>query len=831
MKNLFPIVFALCLAGCSQPKETIEYWRDDEGNSYPVTVTQEGEDTIYNFGNMVMTSDVMTLQKDKKKEDKKSFKIIAPMGHTGIIEDYAFSSDGKYAATVGMDKKVVMWDLIRDREIFSSQGHTDQIASVDFSPDNSKIVTSGWDKTIRVWDAANGELFQTLWGHVDIVGEVFFFNNDNNRIVSVVRDRGYHEVFVWDLKTGSRILEFSGDAAVLSSNDSFLFISNSDEDVITCYSTITGGKLKEYIGTPSIDIEFPPSKSQIYTLEIDASQSRVISSGGSGATMVWDIESTNQIHRIDGHKSRVFVSEFSPNGKYILTAGDVDGLVKIWDSNSGEMLFQHQDISIRSIRSAVFSSDGKYAAYISSGSVRIIDLDKFEIVVDTMVNATYFSKISCTDDPKIFALTNSDQLSFFEFENGNKVKALRGRVEPTGLQALGFRQNENSMEEDVVGDNYIFDINHPESIQFFQEHFIHVSSDGKVGWVIRNNNELLEVEIPSLSVKKELRMEGLTNNVSDGALENLQCSDKYIFLEYNDSIFVHSRLNYKLKSKFSGRNLALSNDSELIGYTTDYIADQYYADWLRNSLLVHNLNSGDTVFYQKTRNCFTELIFSSDVKYVCGLTMSGYYDSEAFIFDVENKISVDTIKEDTGYADFLKTPNLIIHPKNNFWDERNNASLKVRDITTKQNVSELSGSSIKYESKGKLFSTISNKVINMYSCDSLVSTGELYSDSPVGDVLLFNSETNKLVSTGTNRKLVAWDTKEKSEIYSMIILEKNNWLIQIPNSPYYMSSPDALSYLCFSDYKGVHCADEKFDKKYNKPRIVLKEIKKYFPEN
>ena len=116
----------------------------------------------------------------------------------------------------------------------------------------------------------------------------------------------------------------------------------------------------------------------------------------------------------------------------------------------------------------------------------------------------------------------------------------------------------------------------------------------------------------------------------------------------------------------------------------------------------------------------------------------------------------------------------------------------------------------------------------MYSCDSLVSAGELYSDSPVGDVLLFNSETNKLVSTGTNRKLVAWDTKEKSEIYSMIILEKNNWLIQIPNSPYYMSSPDALSYLCFSDYKGVHCADQKFDKKYNKPKIVLKEIERYF---
>lgn len=830
MKNLFPIVFALYLAGCSQPKETIEYWRDDEGNSYPVTVTQEGEDTIYNFGTMVMTSDVMTLQKDKK-EDKKSFKIIAPMGHSSLIEDFDFNSDGTRAVTVGMDQKLVMWDLTRDREIFSSQGHSDDIVSVDFSPDDSKVITSSRDKSVCVWDANDGTLLQTLRGHIDMVGEVFYFHKDNNKAVSIVRDRGYSEVFVWDLISGSRLYEFSGNEAVLSANDCVLFVANSDDDIITSYSMITGYKLKDYTGIPSIDIEFPPSKSQIYTLNIDESQQRIISSGGAGVTVVWDISSTEPLLKLDAHKSRIFVSEFSPKSEYIFTAGDIEGTVKLWDAKSGQLLFQRQEKGLSTLRTALFSSDGKYVAYIISGGIRIINLETFEVVVNEDPYIYYDLKLSLTKDPNIFAIEISDKLCFFEFGTGKKTKELSGHVKAPGLHSLGFLHKENTMEEHIVGDNYIFSIDHPEAVQFFEDNLVHASPNGKVGWVIRNKSELLEVELPSLAVKNKLQMPGLANKDSDSKLQDLKCSDKYIFLEYNDSIFIHERKTYKPISKFSGRNLALSNDPELIGFTTDYISDPNELHWAKNSLLICRVDSGDTIFYRKTNNCFTKLNFSSDVKYLCTLTMSGYYNTEAYIFDIENKVPIDTLKEDTGYAEFARNRNFIIHPKRDYWDSNSSASLIVRDVNMRHSVSELMGSNIKYETGGKYFTTNSSKAINIYASDSLTIVNALYSDSPLGDVLLFNSNSKKLVSTGTNRSLIVWDTQKQCEIYSIIILEKNNWLIQIPNSPYYMSSPDALSYLCFSDYKGVHCADEKFDKKYNKPRIVLKEIKKYFPEN
>ena len=824
--SVWTLILAFAMIGCSQNKEVVEMWRDGEGNPYPVTVTQEGENTVYNFGDMVLPSDKMTLQKEKKR-DKKAFKIIPPLGHSSYIEDFDFNSDGTRVVTVGMDQKVVMWDLTRDREIFSSYGHSDDILSVDFSPDDSKVITSSRDKTICVWDANDGTLLQTLRGHIDIVGDVYFFHNDNNKAFSIVRDRGYSEVFVWDLKTGSRLCEFSGNEAVLSANDCVLFVANSEDDMITSYSMITGYKLKDYTGIPDIDIEFPPSKSQIYTLNIDASQQRIIASGGSGVTVVWNISSTEPILKIDAHKSRIFVSEFSPKSEFIFTAGDIEGTVKLWDAKSGQLLFQRQEKDLSTVRSAIFSSDGKYVAYIISGGLRIINLETFEVVVNVDTYMYYNYKMSLTNDPNILAIVVSDKLCFFDFGTGRKTKELSSHVKKPGLHSLGFLHEEPIMDQHIVGENYIFSIDHPEVIHFFEDNLVHASPNGKEGWIIRNKKELLEVELSSLTVKNKLQMPGLASEDPNTELQDLKCSDKYLFLEYNDSIFIHERATYKPISKFSGRNLALSSDPEIIGFTTDYITDPYIEDWAKNSLLIRRINSDDTIFYRKTNNCFTTLKFSSDLKYVCSLTMSGYYNSDAYIFDIENKVPIDTLKDDTGYAEFAKNQNFIIHPKRDYWGN-SSPSLQVRDVNTRQNVSELRGARVKFASGGKFFTTNSGKAIDIYSSDSLTIVSSLYSDVPLGDVLLFNDNSKKLVSTGTNRNLIVWDTRKQCEIYSIMILEKNNWLIQIPNSPYYMSSPDALSYLCFSDYKGVHCADEKFDKKYNKPKIVLKEIERYF---
>lgn len=60
MKNILILVIALAFVGCAKKKSIVELWQDDQGNGVPVTVTQKGDTTVYDFGVMVMSAETTT---------------------------------------------------------------------------------------------------------------------------------------------------------------------------------------------------------------------------------------------------------------------------------------------------------------------------------------------------------------------------------------------------------------------------------------------------------------------------------------------------------------------------------------------------------------------------------------------------------------------------------------------------------------------------------------------------------------------------------------------------------------------------------------------------
>ena len=60
MKNILILISALAFVGCAKKKSTVELWQDDQGNGVPVTVTQKGDTTVYDFGVMVMSAETTT---------------------------------------------------------------------------------------------------------------------------------------------------------------------------------------------------------------------------------------------------------------------------------------------------------------------------------------------------------------------------------------------------------------------------------------------------------------------------------------------------------------------------------------------------------------------------------------------------------------------------------------------------------------------------------------------------------------------------------------------------------------------------------------------------
>ena len=94
--------------------------------------------------------------------------------------------------------------------------------------------------------------------------------------------------------------------------------------------------------------------------------------------------------------------------------------------------------------------------------------------------------------------------------------------------------------------------------------------------------------------------------------------------------------------------------------------------------------------------------------------------------------------------------------------------------------------------------------------------------------IVFNSKIQKMISTGLDNQIIVWDLEKGCEIYKLIILENDNWVVQLPNSPYYMSSKNAINLLNCVNNKIGDCDIKAYDLKYNRPNIVLRTISDFF---
>lgn len=753
-----------------------------------------------------------------------SLRMVLPVGHTGgdkSVNSFCLNSNGSYATSVG-SKDVIIWDMKNGKELINCKGHTDYVLSVDYSSDNLKIVTSSWDKTIKIWDAKNGNLLQTLIGHEDHPDKVFFLKKDNNRVISICNSRGTNEVFVWDLVTEKIIFEFKGDIAVTNRNEDLLFVGNSSENIVNSYSLNSGQKINDYYGLSGEDIQYCGFKSIIYSLSVNQSDKRLLAAGGDGVPIIWDIKTAKQLFKLEGHNCRIFAAGFSSNKKYIYTSGDDDGTFKIWKANGGKLLFQHTDKLASSIRSAIFSSDDKYFAYVSLDSVQIFQMKNFKKIIKIPIKGVTDSKICVTKNPKIFAVSCDKSVNFYDFESGKLIKELKGHSVNSSLNSFGLQNIESSLENYIAGNNFIFKIEAPESIQFHNYRLINISAEGKTAWILKDKNEVFEVSLPSFEKINSISLNLPNEILSNESLVNIQSSEKYIFLEYKDSIFIHNKSNNQLVVKIAGGNLVLSNDPDLIGLTTDNMLEA-------NAIMIYSIESNDTLlFYGQKNDYYTSLQFSPDSKYFLSLSIYGAYSSYSNIFDIEKKNIIDTIGIQIPNATFTNLHNFILYTNELNFDNRNYPISNIRDFVTHQDIGSIKGENPRLDWKKKYYSTISNDTISLYYEKDFLHKKSFVGHMGIITNILFNSGINKLVSVGLDNQIIVWDFEKDCEVYKLIILENNNYLVKLPNSPYYMCSKDASKMLHYVTPSLKVIGFEQLDPVYNRPDIVLDSIGKYF---
>ena len=119
-------------------------------------------------------------------------------GHRDRILALAFSTDGKWLASAGLDNSLILWEVATSRPLLAPlQGHRDAIRSVAFSPDNSLLASAGDDETIMFWSLPSGEqVGAPLHIHSDSVRDLAF-SPDGKWLVSAGLDK---QLVAWSLE-------------------------------------------------------------------------------------------------------------------------------------------------------------------------------------------------------------------------------------------------------------------------------------------------------------------------------------------------------------------------------------------------------------------------------------------------------------------------------------------------------------------------------------------------------------------------------------------------------------------------------------------------------
>ena len=90
--------------------------------------------------------------------------------HTALILCVAASDTGKYVATGGADKRLIIWsaDELKPLRVFTQ--HRDAVTSLAFRRGTNQLYSSSADRTIKIWDEL--AYIETLFGHQDGVVDV-----------------------------------------------------------------------------------------------------------------------------------------------------------------------------------------------------------------------------------------------------------------------------------------------------------------------------------------------------------------------------------------------------------------------------------------------------------------------------------------------------------------------------------------------------------------------------------------------------------------------------------------------------------------------------------
>ena len=275
------------------------------------------------------------------------------------VSQIAVSEDGRLMMSAGGDTFPTSTVTFRD----AATGRiTSTFPAFAFSADGSRVLSYTADDHLQVRDTQTGEPVGPAIAVNKDGGALMdhAFSPDNSRVVFAQYPA---LLYSWDIETGNvtPMTGFSGGISEVEfMPDGQRVITSGDDGVIRVWDVASGRVLSQPISIKDAALQ----------LAISPDGRRIVTDGElSNGIRIWDLESGQLIAQGEEHpaefRNYVFALSYSRDGRRIVS-GSNDQTIQIWDGQTaapiGGPLTGHRDI----VNSVAFSADGEHVISASS---------------------------------------------------------------------------------------------------------------------------------------------------------------------------------------------------------------------------------------------------------------------------------------------------------------------------------------------------------------------------------------------------------------------------------------------------------------------------------
>lgn len=232
-------------------------------------------------------------------------------GHENVIQDLAFSPDGRRLLSGSNDATARIWDVQSGECLVTLTGHTKAIYGVCWSPDGKRCATACYDYTAAIWSANSGQRLAVLKGHTAEVESVDW-SADGYWLCTAADD---NTVRIWD--PNGRLLQTYDHLG--EHNIKCARFTRDRSRVVWVHGYGTGDDLAGVIDlqTGQIAATYTGHGNTIMDGRISPDGSLVASCDADCLTAVWRIDDGAEVQRMVGNNSNIYAVAWSPDGKSI----------------------------------------------------------------------------------------------------------------------------------------------------------------------------------------------------------------------------------------------------------------------------------------------------------------------------------------------------------------------------------------------------------------------------------------------------------------------------------------------------------------------------------